>query len=441
MSKSKPYAWVNVKDVNLPKLLKELQGRDLWVGIDVAKEHLLVVLSWGEQLFARPWRVNYPEQLGLLVQMLKTLAEGRKLTVAIEPTGSYADPLRWALTMAKLAVVRIESKASHDYAEIFDGVPSQHDGKDAAALAELARHGKGTAWPLELKEERESTMRALVEAADDQQRVGSVWAGRLEGLLSRHWPEATRILELDSVTLLKTLMEHGGPAGLAQDPLSREKLSEWGGVWLKPEKVEALIQSAGATAGVPANEAERGRLQQYAASALEAQRELTGIRHQLEKMTKGDAVLERMGCAVGKATACVLFVLLGDPRNYSNVRAYLKAAGLNLAERSSGQYQGQLRISKRGPATVRRWLYLAVLRLIQKEPASTWYQRKRERDGGGGQGPRRKKTGLIAIVALMRRLLGSVWQITRKQESFDVDRLFGSRRRAGRLAVVMTLSR
>jgi hypothetical protein len=36
--------------------------------------------------------------------------------------------------------------------------------------------------------------------------------------------------------------------------------------------------------------------------------------------------------------------------------------GLNLAERSSGKWQGKLKISKRGSSKVRRWLYMAALR-------------------------------------------------------------------------------
>ena len=41
------------------------------------------------------------------------------------------------------------SKAASDYAEVFDGVPSQHDGKDAAVVAELAAIGKSRPWPCE----------------------------------------------------------------------------------------------------------------------------------------------------------------------------------------------------------------------------------------------------------------------------------------------------
>ena len=213
MSKNKPYSAVNVKDVNLEKLLAELAGvGELFVGIDVGKASLLVAVCHGRRLFTRAWRVSYPGQLQLLVELLSKLAEGRKLTVAMEPTGTYADPLRHALGKAGLTVLRIESKASHDYAEIFDGTPSQHDTKDAMMLAEMNANGQGSPWPLVPRSERDAKMRVLVQQADDQQAVMGVWNGRLEGLLARHWPEATGVLDLDSSTLLRALADRAeGP--------------------------------------------------------------------------------------------------------------------------------------------------------------------------------------------------------------------------------------
>jgi hypothetical protein len=39
-------------------------------------------------------------------------------------------------------------------------------------------------------------------------------------------------------------------------------------------------------------------------------------------------------------------------------------------ERSSGEHQGALHISKRGSAVSRQWLYFAVLRLVQWKSSS-----------------------------------------------------------------------
>lgn len=128
----------------------------------------------------------------------------------MEPTGTYGDVLRQALSDVGLPLERVSAKAAHDYAEIFDGVPSQHDGKDAAVVAELAAAGKSTAWPYETPSETEREMAYHVDWMDAQQRQGVMWLGRLEGLTVRHWPEAREWLRLSSGTLLRALAKYGG---------------------------------------------------------------------------------------------------------------------------------------------------------------------------------------------------------------------------------------
>ena len=84
------------------------------------------------------------EELIERLSLLRQTCDG--LIVALESTGTYSEAIRHAMTMAKLTVHRVSGKAVADYKEIFDGVPSQHDGKDAAMIAELTAFGKGTRW-------------------------------------------------------------------------------------------------------------------------------------------------------------------------------------------------------------------------------------------------------------------------------------------------------
>ena len=126
-------------------------------------------------------------------------------------------------------------------------------------------------------------------------------------------------------------------------------------------------------------------------------------------------MLQIQGRAVGLATACVLWASLGDPRQYSSGPAYRKAMGLNLVEHSSGTYQGELRISKRGQPRVRRWLYLAVLRLIRREGVRDWYRAKKQ------QGPKATKKALVGV---MRKLAVALQRITVSGIAFEPRRLF-----------------
>ena len=89
--------------------------------------------------------------------------------------------------------------------------------------------------------------------------------------------------------------------------------------------------------------------------------------------------------------------------------------GLNLKERSSGRHKGQLRITKRGPGAVRRWLFFAAMRLVQKAEVAEWYQVEK------GQ---RAKGGTRALVAVMRKLALGLHALGVGEESFDASRLF-----------------
>jgi transposase len=422
------YRAVNVKQVWVESLVADRPQEAVSVGLDIAKDEFMAVLRWSDGSFERPWRAKNSEEIPDVVQRLQELAEGRSVTVAMESTGTYGDALRQALTDARLAVHRVSGKAVHDYAEIFDGVPSQHDGKDAAIVAELAALGKSCSWPYQPPAEVDGEIMYWVDRLDVHQRVTMLWLCRLEGLLARHWPEATRYLELNSATLLRALAEYGGPAAIAADPRATERLRCWGGRFLNREKIERFVQVAGSSVGVRQTVVDVRRMQEGARAALSARDTVHEADQELGKLSQGQAVLRRQAAVVGATTACVLWVYLGDPADYHCGEAYRKAMGLNLKERSSGRYQGQLKISKRGPGAVRRWLYYAAMRLVQKPRVHAWYEAKKGH---------REKGGKRALIAVARKLALGLYAVGVSGEPFDAQRLFagetgkGHRRRGG----------
>ena len=147
MAKSKPYSSVSVKSVDVAAFSAERAGQACVLGIDVAKFELMAVLRWPDGSFQRPWRVVNPDEVGLLVAKLRELGmalrstpgstpgSGGAVTVAMESSGTYGDAARAALSDAAIEVHRVSAKAVKDQAETFDGVPSRHDGKDAAIIA------------------------------------------------------------------------------------------------------------------------------------------------------------------------------------------------------------------------------------------------------------------------------------------------------------------
>lgn len=418
MKKRRAYRARSVKEVKWEVASQGRDGQGVHVGFDVGKEEVLTVVRWGEDQFERPWLVKNPGEIRELVDLLVRVHQERRLTLAMEPTGTYGDGLRQALADRGLPLRRVSTKAAHDYAEIFDGVPSQHDGKDAAVVAELAAQGKSKEWPWTVPSVVEQEMAYWVDWMDAQQRQSAMWLGRLEALLARHWPEATQWLKVSSGTLLRALERYGGPAGLAGDAEGASQLTRWGGPYLKRETIAGLIRSARQSMGVRQGEVDVQRMRQYAQQALAARGEIARSKRCLAKLAQGHAVIQAMAEAVGIATACVLWVYLGDPRMYHCGEAYRKGMGLNLAERSSGKYQGKLKISKRGFPQVRRWLYFAALRWIRRGPIARWYQRKKAKDAD-----RAKR----AVVAVMRKLALALYQVGACGEKFQERRLFPGR--------------
>ena len=149
------------------------------------------------------------------------------------------------------------------------------------------------------------------------------------------------------------------------------------------------------------------------------QKRLKQERHAIESFCERNESIKRMSKVLGKATAVVVVAESGDPLDHESGQHWIKNMGLNLKERSSGKYKGQLKITKRGSGRTRRWLYMTVLRMIQNdEVIRTWYHRKIVRDGG-----RKKK----ALVAIMRKLVKALWHVARG-ETFDSRKLYDTNR-------------
>ena len=249
---SRAYRATRVNEVNWAQIARGKEGLGATVGIDIGKFDLLVICRWSDGRFERPWRVKNPWEIPTLVGVLKQVKADRKLVVALEPSGTYGEALRQALGDNGIEVQRVGTKASHDYAEVFDGVPSQHDGKDAAVVAELAALGKAKPWAYQAADSWEEELAYWVEEMVAQRQMLMPWQGRLEGLLARHWPEASQVLKLSSGTLLRILKRYGSPQALAEDADAATQLARWGRSLLSPAKIEELLTGARSSVGVRA---------------------------------------------------------------------------------------------------------------------------------------------------------------------------------------------
>jgi len=417
--RKRTYRAVAVKHMQIEHL--SATSDRLILGCDAAKAiwYGAWMTTQGEVVQTIRW--DQVEETGVLLTQLQALrAAGVAVEVAVEPTATYADAVVAQLLAQGIPVYRINTKHSHDYQEIYDGVPSGHDAKAAAIVGKLhlERGVSSRPWPVLTPQRRELRVRvaALDWLKQDEQRAIS----RLESRLARYWPELLRLLPLTGVSAAALVARYGSPAAVAADPPGADALLRQASHGhLAPTKRTQVVASARTTIGLPMLEAERDQLRQVATTVSELRRQQRAAAQALATQAATDPALAPIGRVVGQTTAAVLAACLGDLRTYTSVRALYRAPGLNLREHSSGLKKGRLTITKRGSARARRWLFLATLRWIKADAiARAWYHRKVQRNGGIKH---------KAIVALMRKLLAALYHVGRGA-TYNPHQLFDTRR-------------
>jgi transposase len=390
----------------------------LVLAIDVAKVDMVAALTdeSAQVLTTIAWK--HPAENSLLFEKLRALGRlGFDLEAVMESSGTYGDVLRHQLIAQGIAVFRVSGKRTHDAREVYDGVPSLHDAKSAAIIAKLHLDRASSPW-LPMSEDKRR-LKAAIALMDDHRESHQRIIHQLESWLARYWPELTTLLELGSATLLAVLARLGGPGDVAREPdKARKLLLGMSHRLMKVDKVEAVLASAQHSVGLEMLNEERATLMALAAEAHRALRAFKAAKHRVEELSEG-TIAATLAPVVGKATAAVLLSELGDPRDYAAARAYVKAFGLNLKEKSSGKFQGKLKLTKRGSGRARQWLWLATHRWRSKDRfAEAWHQSKVRRDGGF-----RSK----ATIALMRKLAKALYHVARGA-AFDSHLLFDTKR-------------
>ncbi len=414
MSRGKrSYRSVDVKKLDLTKLAESIEGKSLVLSIDVAKGKNYGSFMTEDRKVQVTARWDLLKETRDIVKLVKALPASR-IEVAMEPTGTYGDPMRHLFQKEGISVFQVSAKRSHDAAEVWDGVPSLHDPKCAEIIGRLHLDGVSKEWKERSEDERK--MNATLSILEMHADVYGRRCNQIEALLARYWPELTSHLDLTGVTILELLGAMGGPAAVRGQPERATKLMRSvGRNFLTDSKIKAVVESARKSMGVPMLKAETLALKEIAREARRAQRLKRQLQIQIERHIEKDEEFSRVAAVVGRVSAAVFKAQLGSIAGYDNASSLEKAFGLNLKVKSSGKYKGQLKITKRGPSLSRKYHYMAALRMIMNDKVTNaWYQAKLRRDGNV-----KKK----AVIAVMRKLVRALWHVARGEE-FDSSKLF-----------------
>jgi transposase len=337
----------------------------------------------------------------------------------MEPTGTYGDAVRYQCHALGLPVHMMPPKHTHDFAEVFDGVPSMHDPKAATVLAKLQAIKPSGRWQPESEARRD--LRAWVDQRRPIGRMLAIYHGHLEAMLARHWPEFEAHVDVSRQrSWFALLKEFAGPQAVtASVEPAAQTLRRASRGTLAPARVQAIVGSARGSTGVPMTTGEQERLRCIAEQIELQTRRLDAVDAKLAELVGHDPVLDRIATVVGPACAAAIGSLVGSPLDFPSARALEKAIGLNLKERSSGNSQGQMSLTKRGPGQVRQLLFMAALRLTKDDATARAWCRARK--------AYKAEQKLKAVVAVMRKLTRARWHVARG-EAFDTAKLFDVRR-------------
>jgi transposase len=419
MSKKRTYSSVDVERFDFETMLSRL-GADCIVSVDVAKTDFYAGIATQSGDVLKIVRFKHPTQTRAFLSVIEALRDkGTLPQIVMEPTGTYGDAFRHQCHVRALPVFMSSPKHTHDMAEVLDGVPSMHDAKAVVVLAKLHAIRPGKRW------EPESEARRTVRTTFDRREVYADALernhGRLEALLARFWPGIDEFIQVQKQRSWMSLLEQfpGPEAVAAHAEQARVLLKKASRGALGHDKIDGIVASACACLGVPMNEGDRTQLRELVQEIRRLTAEQDRLDAEIEKAVRAEPAAKRIVSVIGPAASAAILAYIGDPAQYASAGALEKAAGLNLKVRSSGKTAGQLKLTKRGPAVVRRYLYLAALRLILNNAVvRAWYVRRE------GYQPKSK---LKAVVAVVRKLIRALWHVARHDESFDATRLFDTR--------------
>ena len=431
MKKQGRYSAKRVKDLDFERLCG--LGDKLLVSIDVAKHEQYVAFagaSGGPSTLQLRGKWTHPAETALFFELCEKLREaGKELVVVIEPSGTYGDPLLSWFWSKGIEVQRVLGKQVYDASAALDGTMSGHDAKSTELLAAIYKLGGSREWKAPADSARQ--LRALASEHAWFDDLCRRLRGMMEAMLARYWPELGGLLDQRAKVFWQLLEETGGPNGV-RDESDRVAtlMRQAGGNFLRPEKIFAVISSA-ESLGVPMLPEESTWLKCVAGEYRRAMKERERVSAQMVMRVKEVATAGLIEL-LGTAAVAHLIALNLNPLDFAHPKAFMKALGLGLKEKSSGTVQGRLRITKRGSPRARWLVVMAALRLIARDPiVNAWHFKKRERDGRKDE----VNNGLISATAVARKLVQAAWHVARGND-FDASKLFDVSRLDVHAAVV-----
>lgn len=396
-------------------------------GVDMAKR-----IPWGQFIDLKGLNIGKPfpfeNNLHGFRRLVQSCREAMKqvgatrVVVAVESTGHYWKPLARFLRKQGITVVLVNAFHVKRTKETEDNTPTKTDRKDARLIARMAKDGKYLTCLL--PDGAYADLRWLSQARRDKVRKRNAVVNQLHALLDQVFPEFpgqfSQLLGLTPIRLLELcpfpcdVLEHSVEQLFVKLKASGVRARKKALVRVR----QAAAESIGITEGLSAArlllqslldelhfwQAQIDQVEQAMVKALEE----TGV---------GSFLVSIPG--IGPISAAIFLGEVGDLSQYEDWHQIRRLAGLNLVENSSGERQGQKRVSKRGRPYLRAILYQMCAGMVAwNREFKAIYQHFRTRQFN-------QLTGKEALVALTSKLLRVIWNLVARRQEYDPSRVLG----------------
>ena len=384
----------------------------LWVGVDIGKEHHWVVVIDDQGQVRRSRRVaNDEAALQALVGEVAGLAG--QLVWAVDLTGVEAALLLSLLWAADQEVRYLPGKALNRAVAGYRS-EGKTDAKDARVLADQARLRRDL-QRLRPTEELVVELRLLTSRRADLVADRTRAINRLRQHLTAICPGLERAANLTRQRgWLVLLSAYQQPAMIRQAGL--ERLAEFlagQGVRAAAEIAQAAVGAASAqTSRLPGEQVAAGLVAGLAEEVIDLDRRIDQLDREIQARFRRHRLAEVI-CSLpgmGFRLGAEFLAAVGELASFASADHLAAYAGLAPVPNDSGKRTGRLHRPQRYHRGLRRVFYLAALTSIRCCPVSgAYYQRKRSQGKGS-------KT---ALIALARRRLNVLWAMLRDQRPYQ----------------------
>lgn len=416
--------------------IERITMKHLIVGIDIAKDtHVAgAVNARGIQLGRVLSFSNDRFGFEKLMRWVADLQKTHSLTSVIfgaESTGHYFLNLVTWLRDRSEQVVLVNPMTTKRNKENRDNKPSKSDAKDAITMADAVSRGFYNDWVV--PEAAFTKLRCLVNERESITDLLTALGNQIQTVLDQVFPEFISVIkEWDCPRGLATLRAFPLPDDLKG--LSPEQVIEgWYSAGMKRaggsrgrERAALLIAAAKGSIGVTETAPELKR---------QIERQLQSVTHLQQQRDQVDQAIAELLDQLPQETlhpfttlgispwlTAVLLANAGHLGHYDHGNQLLALAGLNLAERQSGKYKGQIKLSKRGRRQLRKYLYLLIIGFVSN---NEFFRQLHKHNVSVLR--MKKQKSIFKLIGKLARMLVSLAQ---SGEAFDLHKASGIRLQA-----------